>query len=423
MKFSIEAIKRFYLFLAILYYTGCVGFLNGFAKNLIFSGSSSNSDAFSQAANSASGTITTQLVGLLLLFLSLFLLAQSKNNTLLEGLKKSFWWLILIGYFVLSITWSYAPGISFRRIVAFCILIIVAFCLVQFFTRRSLLIFIAQFIGVTAVLGIIYGIIAPDKAFKLEGIRAGAFLGVYVDKNAGARIYAYAIILILGLSLYKTRIQQFLLVSLVCCLLLTQSATAAVMVFFGASLTTLFKVMRTSLASKNLARFFVLFAALVLGSFIVFYSYEFILELLGRDPTLTDRRVIWELMDKYVENEPIFGYGYGAFWSSSAVADFLERWGYIANAHSGYYEALLHGGVLCLGMLFIIMIKTLINLTKQYIYTDEGDIPAILIPIFIIQIVVNYVGFIILNHTVFDMFLFTIISFLALQTKISNVRN
>jgi exopolysaccharide production protein ExoQ len=289
----------------------------------------------------------------------------------------------------------------------------VAYCRVEFFTARSLLTLLATAIGILAVAGLLYALLQPDKAFISEGIRAKAFKGIYFDKNGGARIYAYAVLLIVGLQLYKTRFYQVLLAVLLLCILMSQSATALVIVFFGLLLSAAFNLLHSSSLQLNFLRFFLLLAGLVIGGSLIYQLYDVVLLWLGRDPTLTNRVIIWALLDPYIQAEWLRGYGFGAFWSSSAVSEFVARWGFIGNAHSGYYEALLHGGIVALVLVFIIIFHTLWRLSKHYIYSVNGHIASMLLPFVLIQVVVNYIGYLIINHNSFDMFMFSIIYFIA----------
>jgi O-antigen ligase len=61
---------------------------------------------------------------------------------------------------------------------------------------------------------------------------------------------------------------------------------------------------------------------------------------LGRDPTLTKRTVIWTFALQMIEARPLLGYGYGVFWDSAgSVAQ-------VVNAHNGYLTVILDLGVL-----------------------------------------------------------------------------
>jgi O-antigen ligase len=177
------------------------------------------------------------------------------------------------------------------------------------------------------------------------------------------------------------------------------------------------------MASLNLARLVLLLIALTIGGYLTFLLYEFLLGLLGRDANLTNRTIIWQLLEPYILDEFTFGYGFGAFWASDAVSNFLDRWGFIGNAHSGYYEAILQGGIVSILILFAIVVNAVYLLFKSYVYDKSGDLSTTLLPIILVQVVVNYVGFIILNHNSVDMFIFLLAFFIANSPKKSYARN
>lgn len=405
MTLTTDAIRRFYLFLTVFYYFGFLSFTDRLLRG------GKPEDLLS--AN-ASGNILKQLLGVALLFMSLYLLLKVDKKLLIKSILANYWWIILLGFFFASVGWSHEPGVSFRRMIAFTTLVIVAFCLVCTFEANSLLYFIAKSIVVAACLGLLYIFIAPQTALGGEGERANMFIGIMGDKNGGARLYAYGLLILIGLDKYKHIQHKAMIAVLAVCVVAANSASAIVMVVGGISLIVLFKVMHTRIASINLKHVVLIFIILVAGAVIMNYMYEFLLMLLGRDPTLTNRQIIWQLMDAYVENERLFGYGFGAFWASDAVLDFVDRWGYIGNAHSGYYEALLNGGLVGLFIIFGIMLKSFKDLIEKYIKLPEGkNIVSAMIAILILQAVTNYVAYIVMNHNSADMVIFTIIALIA----------
>jgi len=47
---------------------------------------------------------------------------------------------------------------------------------------------------------------------------------------------------------------------------------------------------------------------------------ETVLSVLGKDATLTGRTVLWTKVVQHIEDRPVLGHGYGAFWEPSAKA-------------------------------------------------------------------------------------------------------
>jgi O-antigen ligase len=73
------------------------------------------------------------------------------------------------------------------------------------------------------------------------------------------------------------------------------------------------------------------------------------LELLGKDPSLTGRTDIWDALMRKVADRPWTGYGYGAFWGregESVPADWVRKetqWP-VPNAHNGWIDLLVQLG-------------------------------------------------------------------------------
>ncbi|HTY24158.1 MAG TPA: O-antigen ligase family protein, partial [Desulfomonilaceae bacterium] len=65
----------------------------------------------------------------------------------------------------------------------------------------------------------------------------------------------------------------------------------------------------------------------------------------GRDPTLTDRTLIWHVVLSEHTN-PVFGTGYESFWLGSRLDRIWAQVGPVNEAHNGYLEAYLNlGGI------------------------------------------------------------------------------
>ena len=79
-----------------------------------------------------------------------------------------------------------------------------------------------------------------------------------------------------------------------------------------------------------------------------------VLSILGKDPTLTGRTVLWDQVISHIEDRPLLGHGYGAFWEPTAAASERIRaaigWD-TPHSHNGLLDEWLDlglVGVLCL---------------------------------------------------------------------------
>lgn len=86
-----------------------------------------------------------------------------------------------------------------------------------------------------------------------------------------------------------------------------------------------------------------------------FGIYNGVLNLVGRDATLTDRTEVWHEALK-LQPDPIFGTGFESFWLGNRLDQMWEKWWWQPNqAHNGYIETYLNlgfvGVVLLAGMI------------------------------------------------------------------------
>ena len=107
---------------------------------------------------------------------------------------------------------------------------------------------------------------------------------------------------------------------------------------------------------------------------------------LGRNVTLTDRTLIWNLTTSLVSN-PFVGEGYGSFWLGERVEYIWEEGYRILQAHSGYVETYLNLGLIGVGLFLGIIIVTFTRCIK--ICQSNFYYGQLLLTLFIIFIFYN----------------------------------
>jgi len=89
-----------------------------------------------------------------------------------------------------------------------------------------------------------------------------------------------------------------------------------------------------------------------------FGLYASAIQLLGKDPTLTDRTLLWSELLK-VKINPLFGTGFESFWLGDRFRNFADsRWWQPNQAHNGYLETYLNLGLVGLFLLICLLIAT-----------------------------------------------------------------
>lgn len=88
-----------------------------------------------------------------------------------------------------------------------------------------------------------------------------------------------------------------------------------------------------------------------------------LLELIGKDPSLTGRTGIWAYVDKAIWMKPWLGWGYYVFWEPtnpySANISKAIHWA-VPNAHNGLLECLLDVGAVGTALFAFILIRTIL---------------------------------------------------------------
>jgi hypothetical protein len=83
----------------------------------------------------------------------------------------------------------------------------------------------------------------------------------------------------------------------------------------------------------------------------------------GRDPTLTDRTLIWKTL-LAIDTNPIVGTGYESFWLGPRLQRVWQTI-YVNEAHNGYLEVYLNLGIIGLGLLVGFLAAAYRNICKR----------------------------------------------------------
>jgi O-antigen ligase len=93
---------------------------------------------------------------------------------------------------------------------------------------------------------------------------------------------------------------------------------------------------------------------------------------LGRDPTLTNRSELWELLGSLQVNA-VVGTGFMSFWMGDRMATVWRQLGSgINQAHNGYLEQYLNLGAIGVAFIAIILVSSLMKIRRQMLF----DAPA-----------------------------------------------
>jgi O-antigen ligase len=276
--------------------------------------------------------------------------------------------ILLLGWTFASAMWSVQPDVTLRRAVALSGSVGFALYLGLRFDLRQMLALLSWAAFAVLVASLTLAIIDPNLGLDFEG----RLRGVTAHKNAIASFAALAFLVSLeGLRFHResrlafVRTVAVIVVSLACMGLARSTAVLPVLATAFAALAFGGFLRRASAEHFALlplgACVGVLLAALAVG-----HSGE-IAELLGKDPNISGRTLVWDFVRKMILAEPLIGYGYGAFWnggnSPGAVFWSNTHLG-VPHAHNGYLQLLLEEGFTALILILLAAATLVVRLTK-----------------------------------------------------------
>lgn len=353
---------------------------------------------FGDIGKDLEGNVANQVCGLITLLVPLYFFIRNKVFLSKTFYRSNFFLLVFLLCVIASIGWSYDPMLSLKRFIAMLGVVFFAGFIAYNYPLEKITFMLGCAIGVAALIGLILAVVMPSVAFLSGGIRDGAFKGIFTEKNAGARLNAIAILLLLPMIRQGNRWALFCSFFSLIAVLLAQSATGVALIVSGTVSYGYFLTLIRLRINRSQWLFFGYTLVFLLACLLLYNHIAWLLEVAGRDPSLTDRTLIWELLAPFVDQQWLKGYGFGAFWASADADAFITRWGYIGNAHSGYMETLLNGGVIQLTALVLLLGEALLKQYRAVTANQAAQFRASALVIIGLFAVTNYVAYVIPNY-------------------------
>ncbi len=260
----------------------------------------------------------------------------------------------------LSVLWSVAPSTTLRRAVGLLFTVLLAYALAIRFTPRQLLVIVFATLGVCIVLSLAMFAVSPNLARMPAD---GAMRGIFISKNSlgwyACLMLLVATIVLLDGTLGLRRTAAILLIAGGVCLAGSGSMTAMIATGSAYLLIGFYIMLRRT---RGISRMAIILISVELSAVTLLLLHEFlvpVLEALGKDATLTGRVPLWELVDRQIADQLLFGFGYQSFWTEanpSAWAIWSEiRW-QAPHAHNGFRDTMLSfglGGTIVFVMLLV----------------------------------------------------------------------
>ena len=315
-------------------------------------------------------------------------------NRLFEGNR---WLFIFFLYWGLSTIWSDYPVISMKRWIkdiGNVLMVLVIFT--ESGSTQALRSVLSRYVSFALPFSVLLILFLPDLgSYQDEHATEAAFGGISTNKN-GLGIILVVSGLFLAWDMFETwfadngrkdridlLIRFVLLGALGWLLIMARSSTALVCLPAGLALMTLLHVNPV----RRYLNYLGIYAAIAILLIFVLDFFPVIVETVatavGRDATFTGRTEIWN--DLLRENtDPLVGSGYQSFWLRHGM---MERYGEINQAHNGYLEVYLNGGLIGLGLLLAMMAATGDKLRKNIMH--GSSISILLLTLLVVSALYN----------------------------------
>ncbi|KLK93402.1 hypothetical protein AA309_08710 [Microvirga vignae] len=331
-----------------------------------------------------------------------FLLLAMRPKALLR------YWIVFIPVLVAvaSISWSVSPGVAFRRCGSLIITTVFAIWLGERFTTRTImnlllgamaLVCISSYVSIFAFPN--FGIHNPTNTINPSHF--GAWRGMLGHKNDFGRMLALASTIFLVAFLIRQKWRWVYLTGWLSAIALiggSHSGQAVVLAILPAiGLIMLLWLRGMPLQFRSL----VIIVTLPIGLFVSLISNVIVTEvlnILGKDPTLTGRSDIWSAALSSLGNNIFLGGGYGTGWEMIAAGVFMRMGGTMTHAHNGYLDLLLDVGVFGLSITLAFYAILVFKLRRILLSPKQTEAVALGLVVLIFIISGNWVASFLLQY-------------------------
>ncbi|HEY2897220.1 MAG TPA: O-antigen ligase [Gemmatimonadaceae bacterium] len=281
----------------------------------------------------------------------LFTLVQVliRPNQLLRAAMRNPFVIAIVAIAALSVTWSVDPATSLRRAFALTMWTLFGLYLASRYDTKTLLRLLGVALGLLALMSIASVILTPDYGIEF-GFDKGAWRGVFTTKNTLGEMMLLAAV-VFGLFASRkgpARVPAMVGVVLAMTLIFFAKATAALLIVAVLAITIpIVLTFRRNNAAAALVLCILLGTSA--GASVAIADRDAVLSVLGKDATLTGRTILWSAVEGRIEERPMLGYGYNAFWEANGVQSEQVRtvvgWD-TPHSHNGLLDVWLDIGLI-----------------------------------------------------------------------------
>jgi exopolysaccharide production protein ExoQ len=287
----------------------------------------------------------------------------------------------------LSIAWSVDPDTSLRRVFALAMWTLFGLYLASRYDTRELLRLLGIALGLLALMSIASVLLTPDYGLE-AGFERGAWRGVFTTKNTLGEMMLLGTV-VFGLFAVRkgpARVPAMLGVLLAVTLIFFARAKAALLIVgvLGITIPVVLTFRKNNAAA---ALVLCMLLAVSAGASVIVTNRDAVLSVLGKDATLTGRTVLWSTVVERIEERPVLGYGYGAFWDTKGVLREQVRtvvgWD-TPHSHNGLLDEWLDMGLV--GVLLVLGVYVLAIKRAWVELRAEGGIDGLWAMTFLVML-------------------------------------
>jgi exopolysaccharide production protein ExoQ len=244
-----------------------------------------------------------------------------------------------------SLLWSAEPKLTIKRSILFLFGLIILYT-ITYSSRQPVRKMLLTIVGSTSAVAFISLLIhfAFSGAYTVNPARPG-LAGITQHPNSLSPMLSIGLILSLGISFYTTslkilgRLAQGLMGL---CLLLAQSMTSLMATTVGCGLFVILSSARYQRGAMHL----LIASVFTLCSIIGWSNIKSgLFQATGRDESLSGRDEVWKIIINEAIKRPIFGRGYGAFWTEGKGRELVQTWN-PRQSHNAYLDLWLDLGII-----------------------------------------------------------------------------
>lgn len=276
----------------------------------------------------------------------------------------------------MSALWSLHPDLTLKWALNYLMAVFVAVYLVVYFPGNYVFRVLSYSLIISAVGSILFIALFPNLGMMSEEALAGNWRGVFYHKNVMGEVMTSAVFV--QLYLFATgghRVWSFFWAALFYGLVVVSRSESSLIV---ASLyVPMFFIyllwMQHRIIGYGAATMFIIFLAMM--TLLVLGDFATVLDLMGKDSTLTGRIDLWTEVTNLISVKPLLGWGFGAMFinDDSATTILWERVGWLAaTAHNSYLQTTLELGYLGLLLMGVFIAS---SIRKGFLCCRMGVLP------------------------------------------------